>query len=180
MKLKTVAQYLGINVSRTGIATASFKLNGMALADIQEMYKAGQDLMLELSIPRKKRTLNQNAKLWALCGDISIKINGDRSGDRDIYCQILQMAGAKSDYFQGTPEAIRRLVEEYDIRTYTIVEKRKTSRAVTVVAKVFYGTSKMNTEEMSQVIEKALQYAVNVGIDPDYWRHELYGGNTKK
>ena len=39
----------------------------------------------------------------------------------------------------------------------------------------YYGTSGMNTEEMGKVIDAALEYASEIGLDADLWREKFYG-----
>lgn len=163
--MKILARDVRTNMLSNGDVNLSFGAN---IAVIQELLNLSGDLEITLEKPHRKKTLLQNNYLWALLGEISIKENGTRADDEIIYTNILKACGAKIDYFQTIPETVESLKRFY--RVVEIVE----NRGKTVMCKCYPGTSTMNTEEMSLVIDKTLEYAAEIGLDTDYWKGKLY------
>lgn len=120
----------------------------------------------------KDRTLQQNAKLWALIGDISKKQNGDLRDVDDIYLQLLEMSGAKYEILTLKENAFNdKALERFGIRRYKVIKER--NGFVSVIA--YYGSSTFNTKEMSNLIETTIRYASECGVDVDYeyWKDVL-------
>lgn len=114
---------------------------------------------IEITDYKKNRSLNQNALLWKIINAISKKENGSYAGAEDIYLNLLEMAGAKCEYLLVSNEAVEGLKSLYrDIR---VVKEDKGKSIV----KAYYGSSKMNTQEMSELIKVAEDYAIEVGLD---------------
>lgn len=169
MTTKILAKYTGIGISKTGAPEARFKLTETALNALK-----GVDIgeyEVEIKKPRNKRSLNQNALLWELIGNISFEECGSYAESERIYIQILEMAGAKCTFVMVPTEAVEKLrsmvrhVVERDERVYNGVNM--------TVVQCFEGTSKMNTEEMSKVIDAALRYANERNIDSGYWKEKF-------
>lgn len=109
------------------------------------------------------RTLRQNRYLWALIGEIAKAENGDLRDEEEIYCTLLQMSGAKYEtvYFpEASLEGIRSLV-----RHVKVLDRQVVNHQAFVTARLFYGSSKMNTKEMNELIDTAQRYACELGID---------------
>lgn len=178
-KLRLLCKYIGIGISHSGLATIEFKPNYMGLREIQEQLKSDEEYFVEISKQTKKRSLNQNAMLWALIGEINEKVNGTKSADDSIqiYIQIVKMTGAKVETLTMRKDAY----EDFKARTsdvfrgYTVVYEWRNRNGVEFVQVLcYYGTSKLNTEEMSAVIDKTLEYAAEVGLDAEFWQEKLY------
>ena len=163
--MKLLAKDLMTVVYPTGGVGLSFDATIQAKEELMKLKRG--DYLIEIKKPSNKRSLNQNAYLWELIGQIDMKENGNRADDETIYANILEMAGAKSEYFQCLPEAVDKLKEVF--RVVKIVE----NRGKTVMVQCFLGTSQMDTKEMSKVIDTTLDYAARVGIDSAYWRELL-------
>ncbi len=145
-----------------------------ALEEIEEL-KRGEVYVLDIHKQNKQRSLQQNALLWKLVGEMCIKQNGTRNSEDElkIYIDILEKSGAKCDYIEMIPQAYQRFKELTDMRYITIIQKRFKNGVETYMCKCYYGTSKMNTKEMNIVIEQALIMAERYGIETDYWREVL-------
>lgn len=164
--IKFLAQDIKTTIYHTGGVGISFDTTINAQEELQKLKRG--DYLIEIKKPSNKRSLNQNAYLWEMIGQISMKENGNRTADESIYANILQMAGAKVDYIQGLPEVEETLKKFY--RVVIVAEKRTNEKGVeTHVYKCYRGTSEMDTKEMSLVIDKALEYATQVGLDSAYW-----------
>lgn len=166
---KILARFTGVGISKTGAPEARFTLSESALAALQGLNTGEYDV--EIKKPRNKRSLNQNALLWELIGNISMEECGSYAETERIYIQILEMAGAKCTFVMVPTDAVDKLremvrhIKERDRREYNGVDM--------TVVQCFYGTSKMNTEEMAKVIDTALMYAEERGIDSGYWKDKL-------
>ena len=80
----------------------------------------------------------------------------------DLYIDVLEKASAKYEFLLVLPEAIEKLKQNF--RAVKTLEYRDYNGKQMAVVKVFYGSSKFNTKEMSILIDKALQIASELGI----------------
>lgn len=164
--MKILATFTGLDSN----CEAHFAVRPSAAAEMEKLDKS--DYLLTIEKPKKKRSQNQNAMLWALVGEIGMQINGSRTDDEDIYCQIIEMAGAKAEYYECVPQAVDTLKKVF--RVVKVVQYRENENGVQLaVCKCYAGTSVMSTAEMSAVIDAALSYAEDVGIDSEYWKNVL-------
>lgn len=119
--------------------------------------------LIDISDYSKNRSLSQNALMWKLINEISKKINGNTKDSKDIYTQILQMAGVKYTFVEidgNVPtKDFENMIEGY-VKELTTYGTKKTLQ-------VFAGTSKMDTKEMSKVIETTIEMAEHYGINTD-------------
>ncbi len=127
---------------------------------------------VEIKEVKSARSIQQNKYLWALLSEIDKELNGDRSNDEmSIYIQALERAGAKYEYIGALPEA-----EEMLKKNFRAVKKMKPmmlNETEGYVYKCFIGSSKMNKEEMGNLIDTVLDMAMELGIDDSYWKEVL-------
>lgn len=111
----------------------------------------------------KGRTLNQNAMLWALIGEIDLEMNGRRSadGEQAIYLNLIEMANVKTTIMQLTFKALEEVVKR---RIYRYIEVLSQTD-YTATCRCYYGTSDFTTKEMADFIEATLDYASELGLD---------------
>lgn len=118
------------------------------------------DLKIEITKYKSKRSLFQNAKMWALIHDIARNQGMD---DLEVYRQLIRMSGIKTEFIETIPESVDRLKAIF--RDVVEVERRTSKKGVeTVVLELFYGTSTFDTVEMSEFIDRLLDYATNIGL----------------
>lgn len=165
--MKIIAKALKGTVYPTGGARLSFDCSLKAKQAIESL-KQGE-YVVTIERVRNSRTLNQNALLWALIGEICELENGNRNteDEEQIYKNILIRAGTACTYIQCIPEAIKELRAFY--RVVEPVERRNNS----VMVKCYKGMSAMDTAQASKVIDAALQYADLVGLDTEPIRKEI-------
>lgn len=144
----------GKSGSIVSFAVPAFQARYIDELDIEKEFK------LEITEMKTKRSLQQNKYIWKLISEISRKENID---DMEIYCQIIKMAKIKTVFLETVPEAKKDLekafrgVIERDTRT-------STKGIQTVVYECLYGTSTFDTSEMSEFIDRLLDYAEQVGV----------------
>ncbi len=140
---------------------------------IKELEK-DKDYRIELNIVKSKRSIEQNSLLWKLIHDISIAINGTLANDLDdwdIYLQALERAGAKYEYIACLPEGEKILKEQFRAVKFmnSFEHKGKTFNQY----KVYYGSSKFDTSEMTKLIECVMNMAAECGVDTSYYEGGL-------
>lgn len=116
--------------------------------------------LCEVKEPKSKRSLQQNKMLWQLIHMIAKETYQD---DMEVYCAILERADALSDY----------IITAYDMEDYLrksfrgvrFIRKQEVNGKECNIYKVYIGSSKMNTKEMTELIDTALQICSELLID---------------
>ena len=135
----------------------------------------GQEITLEIKTG-KDRSLSQNNLLWTIIGAIDQKQNGRKSkdGSIEIYRQILKLARVKTEWLQTPTESKSRLTRMFQVIIEHKVETNDKGNEIGTY-ECYWGSSHLNTKEMSDVIETALDYAERAGVDTTYYRDEWRG-----
>ena len=177
-----LAECIGVFHTKRGNACLGFILNSPnAVEQANELPKGICEV--EVNRVRRDRTVNQNAMLWKLIGDISMAEYGKRTAETDmtIYRHILKNAGAKVEVLiirtNALPEFFRRTGDLF--RAYVIGRQfnTKDGEQMTQIY-AYYGTSTMDTTEMGRVIDETLAYASEMGLDVEYWRSQFNDTGT--
>lgn len=155
----------------------SLKNNVLALK-MTRPFQIDESKKYEVNIQeyRSKRSLEQNSYMWLLISEIDKKLNGGRPNEPiDVYIQCLQRANAKYDFVYILHDAVNELKKKFRAMEY--IGKVEINGVVLENWKIYYGSSTMNTKEMSSLIDCVLDYASEVGIDDidNYWKEILKG-----
>lgn len=137
-------------------------ISGKITEIIPELLKLDMDklYLCEVKEPKSKRTIEQNKMLWQLIHSIAKATHQD---DMDVYCGCLERADALSDY----------IITAYDMeddlrkcfRGVKFMRKQEVNGKECNIYKVYIGSSKMNTKEMTELIDITMQIASECGID---------------
>ena len=137
-------------------------LSGKINDIIPELKKMDMDklYLVEVKEPKSKRSIQQNKMLWQLINTIAKETHQD---DMDVYCACLERADALSDY----------IITAYDMeddlrkcfRGVRFIRKQMVNGKECNIYKVYIGSSKMNTKEMTELIEITMQIASEYDID---------------
>lgn len=119
--------------------------------------------LMEVKEPKDKKTLQQNNYMWALINEIAKVQYQD---EMEVYCQALEEANTKYTWLKGLKEAKEELLQ-----VYRAVKITRYDTDGFAIFKCFYGTSKMNKKELSQVIDIVVSWANELGIPT---QEELY------
>ena len=135
---------------------------------VAELLKLDMDkfYVCEIKEPKSQRSLEQNKLLWMLIHRIAKETYQD---DMDVYCGVLEKADALSDYVitaVDMEEALRK-----SFRGVKFIRMQEVNNKECFVYKVYLGSSKMNTAEMTELIEITMQVCSEYGIDT---REEWY------
>lgn len=139
------------------------------LLQLKELSKE-ETLAIDINIKKSKRSLDQNKYMWALIRDIDIARNGRSTTNAswDIYIELLERAGVKSDVI-AAPEAAEKELKK-SFRAIKYLYKHSEDKAV---YKVYYGSSKFSISEMKELIDNLLDMAAEEDINTGYWEEIL-------
>lgn len=124
-------------------------------------YEQDKEYSIEISKLSNNRTVMQNKYLWSLINDICEYEDGNSINSLDLYCQLLQMANAKSTYLAFVPEALDSIKKLF--RAVRIIKQDDKQ----ITAQCFYGSSQFTKKEMAKLIDTTLRYASECGLEQD-------------
>lgn len=114
---------------------------------------------------KESRSVRQNKLLWALVSKISDHINGEHSQESTmkIYSELLVKANEKYEFIAAL-ESAKSSLETVFRAVIDTNQVRDVNGAKLNIYKVFIGSSKFDTKEMTNLIEITLNYASYLGI----------------
>lgn len=132
-----------------------FALDGTAA--LLEKVASYQGKLLNISVKEfaEKRSLSQNAKLWAVNNEIAAAVG---SSPNEIHYQMI---------VKYAPSTIITLPADQDPSIYFKYFSLYKENAKFKAYKVFIGTSQMNTKQMSDFLNSVILEAQELGIDTD-------------
>lgn len=124
-------------------------------------YLLEQDDKKFFEVKEKKttRSLQQNKLLWELIHKIAKEQNQD---DMEVYCALLERADAKSDYIITATEMEEALRKTF--RGVKFIRKQIVNEKECNIYKVYIGSSKMNTREMTELLDITIQLCSELRI----------------
>lgn len=137
------------------------KISGTVKEIITDLLKLDMDKLYvcEIKEPKSKRSLEQNKLLWKL---IHLIAKETYQEDMEVYCAVLERADALSDYVITAVDMQEELRKSF--RGVKFVRMQEVNGKNCYVYKVYLGSSKMNTAEMSELIEITMQVCDELGI----------------
>lgn len=129
---------------------------GKPIQLIQYLYNQDKDKLFQVKEYRQKRTLSQNSYAWLLINELANKM---RISKEEMYINLLE------DYSQCLMIPVEKgkkpdgYFKYYKYITTTIINGKEAD-----YYKVFKGSSKFNTEEMSIFLDGIIQECKSVGI----------------
>ena len=133
-------------------------------AEAQAIVNEGNEKnSVEIKKYRKARSLDANAYMWKLIGELAEKLNVGRD---EIYRNAIKDIGGNHDIVCATIEAAQKFSEIWRSRGLGWVTQEMPSKIDGCVNLVlFYGSSVYDTKQMSQLIDHVVQDCKAVGID---------------
>ena len=143
------------------------KLTGCLKEIIPQLLQLDLDkpYIVELKEPKSKRTLEQNKLFWRLIHLIAKETGED---DMDVYCACLERADALSDYIITAYDMEDELRKCF--RGVRFMRKQEVNGKECNIYKVYLGSSKMTTKEMTELIDITQNLCAELGIR--YWGYE--------
>lgn len=121
--------------------------------DLNKLY------IVEIKEPKSKRSLQQNKLLWELIHKIAKEKAQD---DMEVYCALLERADAKSDYILARPITEEGLRHQF--RGVKFIREQEVDGTIFNVYKVYIGSSKMTTKEMTELLDIVIQVCSELRI----------------
>lgn len=166
--MKLIAEYDRTSYDAEGNAILSLKVPRHQHKQLLAQIDQNAPLAVEINRYKSKRSTEQNRYMWALLSEIDKARNGSRSNaEWDIYIEALERSGAKYEYIACLRAAEDMLRQSF--RAIKYIKPFDGGKGDMGVYKCYYGSSKMNTKEMSQLIETILDMAAEAGLDAAYW-----------
>ena len=133
---------------------------------IPELLKLEMDKLYicEVKQPKSHRSLEQNRLLWKMIHSIAKETAQD---DMDVYCGILEKADALSDYVITATDMEDALRKSF--RGVKFIRKQEVNGKECYVYKVYIGSSKMDTKEMTELLDVTLQICGELGIPTEIY-----------
>lgn len=170
--MKIIAEYDRTAYDRDGDMLLTLKIANAHHKQMVDEMPTDAPLAVDIHPVKSRRSIEQNKFMWALIGEIDRARNGGRAGDDwAVYVEALERAGAKFEYIACLIAAEEMLKRAF--RAVKYVKPFEGGKGEMGVYKCFYGSSKMNTKEMSEVIETILDMAAEEGINTAYWEGVL-------
>ena len=137
------------------------KIYGKLEDIIKELFKldTSKKYLVEIKEPKSKRSLEQNKLLWLLIHKIAKATYQD---DMDVYCSVLERADALSDYVITAIDMENSLRKSF--RGVKFLRMQEVNGKECFVYKVYLGSSKMNTKEMTELLEITYQMCAELSI----------------
>lgn len=132
-------------------------------------------LNISLEFAKKKRTIDQNAMLWALLTELAKCRNGGRKGDistEDVYYEMLNRYGI------DTIVAVKEGAEKELLKAYKkvyVIDKYKQGKTVWTKCRCVVGSSNYTTVEFSNLIEGLLDEISIEGVENEetkFWENQ--------
>lgn len=137
------------------------KIAGLIKDIVPELFKLDMDkiYICDIKQPKSKRSLQQNKLLWKLVHSIAKATYQD---DNDVYCGLLERADALSDYVITATDMETALRKSF--RGVKFIRFQEVNGKKCYVYKVYLGSSKMDTKEMTELLDVTLQVCGEYGI----------------
>lgn len=136
-------------------------LSGRIADIIPELLRMDMDKLYicEVKEPKSKRSIEQNKMMWQLIHSIAKETSQD---DMEVYCALLERADALSDYIITAYDMEDELRKCF--RGVRFIRKQEVNGKECNIYKVYIGSSKMNTKEMTELLDITLQMCAELGI----------------
>lgn len=135
-----------------------------ALLALEENQNSEKKLEIDMKVYKSQRSLEQNRLLWALLGKMAFAMSGNKRkvSTEECYCIMLEEANVAYDYLLALPEAEPALKKTF--RVVRKVDEREVNGKTLNMYQYFIGSSKFNTQEMTELIEATLDKLAELGI----------------
>lgn len=152
-------------INEEGNLELTIEVNNLFQQEQLKSLDKTKEYRFEIDEIKRARTIYQNNLMWKIIHDISIARGSVRASEDDwsIYLEALERTGAKFEYIAVLPQAENILKEQF--RAIKLMNTFEHKGKIFNQYKVYYGSSKLNTKEMSLMIETIKDMAVESGVD---------------
>ena len=143
--------YIPLKLSRREAVTATEPL--------QEVLARGKLLSVEIKPYRAKRSLDANALLWVMLGEMAAALNTDKDS---LYLEMLERYGVFT-HIVVKPEVVERVKQEW--RTVRELGEVTINGKTGIQLQCYFGSSTYNSKEFSVLLEGVISEAQDLGIE---------------
>ena len=143
--------YIPLKLSRREAVTATEPL--------QDTLARGKLLSVEIKPYRAKRSLDANALLWVMLGEMAAALNTDKDS---LYLDMLERYGVFT-HIVVKPEVVERVKQEW--RTVRELGEVTINGKTGIQLQCYFGSSSYNSKEFSVLLEGVISEAQELGIE---------------
>lgn len=121
---------------------------------LEELSKE-KNYQAEIKEVKSKRSLNQNSFFWKILQDIE---KASKQDVMKIYIDLLKITKAKYTYIKVASQEIEKDLKKV-FRAIEFIKTDEVRGHDEFIYRCYIGSSKFNTKEMTELIERALDYA---------------------
>lgn len=160
----SIKKYVDDENKTTVLLEVSCDSKNAASLAVEELKSAGVKLQVEIKPYKSQRSLEQNRLLWALLGKMANALSGNKRkvSTEECYCAMLEEANVSCDYLLALPEAEPLLKKTF--RVVRKIDERVVNGKRLNMYQYFIGSSKFNTQEMTELIEATLDRLAELGV----------------
>lgn len=170
MRTKVIANLDSCMSDDQGNLFVTFKTDNLSYKTwLQSLEKRLYSLIIDE--PKRDRSLDQNALLWALIEEICQHENAQTDDKWEMYCHLLKLSKAKYTYISILKEGLEDFKNAHGVRAVEVVGNETRSNGKEFVnCCVFLGSSQMTRKEMAVLLDCTIDYANKLGIDTTYYK----------
>ena len=123
-----------------------------------------KDYTVEFKPYKSSRSIEQNRKMWGIIQQIAEKTGND---EMDIYIVGLEAANVSPVWMYGLPEVEKELLRNFRaVKPFGTITASNGEKMVEMVRyKCYIGSSRMNTKEMTLLVDYFIRLAAEQGIE---------------
>lgn len=129
------------------------------MARLQQAVNSGKELVVEITIRRKRRSLNANAYLWQVLGQMAAVLRTDKD---EVYLTMLERYGVYT-HVCVKPAAVERVKQEW--RAARELGELTINGQKAVQLQCYFGSHTYNSKEFSVLLNGVLDEAKELGIE---------------
>jgi hypothetical protein len=158
--LKALSDNIEISFTETGKQKLTFTLTQkQPIDDLKAIIANKKLLAIECKEYRKKRSLDANGMLWAICTQIAAVI---KSSKDEVYLTMLERYGVFTHVIVK-PEAVERIKQEW--RTCRVLDEVTVNGKTGIQIQCYYGSHLYDSKEFSVLLEGVISEAREMGIE---------------
>lgn len=156
--MKIISNYQKKVINENGNIELTFEVSDFqSKALVEELQK--DTYKLDITKPQSKRTLQQNAYMWAMIHELATYNNQE---PMEVYIQALEESNAKYEYVWALPSIAEELNKNF--RAVKVVKKDEIRGKSCLVYKCFIGSSKFSKEEMTKLVDTIKNWCIEYNI----------------
>jgi hypothetical protein len=158
--MKLQANNISTTFSESGQQLITLALTSKTdIDDLKAIIANKKLLAIECKEYRKKRSLDANGMLWAICTQIA---NAIKSSKDEVYLTMLERYGVFTHVIVK-PEAVERIKQEW--RTCRVLGEVTVNGKTGVQIQCYYGSHLYDSKEFSVLLEGVISEAREMGIE---------------